>query len=157
MSYSYEATWTALEPEGFFIQTTTSEFDEMYLKVMWLSEEKGERLVKVDTISGPLVVSNRTAIQRLRKLEANGFVILFRGRGAELTDQGRRTGRQLVRNSRLIELLMSTVGTRVDESIACGMEHHMTTEFADALCSLLGHLGRCPHGYPIPSGRCCPK
>ncbi|MFQ6134544.1 MAG: iron dependent repressor, metal binding and dimerization domain protein, partial [Nitrososphaerales archaeon] len=35
------------------------------------------------------------------------------------------------------------------------IEHHMTEEFADALCTLMKHPRKCPHGNPIPKGRCC--
>ena len=43
----------------------------------------------------------------------------------------------------------------IDEEMVCGIEHHMKTKFTDALCTLLNHPRSCPHGLPIPSGKCC--
>ncbi len=43
----------------------------------------------------------------------------------------------------------------IDEEMVCGIEHHMKTQFTDELCTLLNHPRFCPHGLPIPSGKCC--
>jgi DtxR family Mn-dependent transcriptional regulator len=41
------------------------------------------------------------------------------------------------------------------ESGACELEHILSTDIVDAICTLLGHPRECPHGFPIPEGECC--
>jgi DtxR family Mn-dependent transcriptional regulator len=53
--------------------------------------------------------------------------------------------------------MKKTLNIDVDEGMACGVEHHMTEEFTDALCSLLDHPRKCPHGNDVPKGNCCEK
>ena len=31
----------------------------------------------------------------------------------------------------------------------------MNKQFTDALCTMLGHPRKCPHGHEIPVGECC--
>ena len=35
------------------------------------------------------------------------------------------------------------------------MEHVLSPSVTDSVCSFLGHPKFCPHGKPIPAGRCC--
>ena len=35
------------------------------------------------------------------------------------------------------------------------MEHILSPEVTDSVCSFLGHPKFCPHGKPIPPGHCC--
>jgi DtxR family Mn-dependent transcriptional regulator len=57
------------------------------------------------------------------------------------------------------ELLFSTVLDIQDDHTvhhtACVMEHVLSHEVTDSVCSFLGHPKFCPHGKPIPAGRCC--
>jgi len=38
---------------------------------------------------------------------------------------------------------------------ACKFEHLLDKGLDESICSLLGHPKICPHGKPIPPGRCC--
>ena len=40
---------------------------------------------------------------------------------------------------------------------ACKMEHILSEELTDSVCTFLGHPQTCPHGKPIPRGECCKK
>lgn len=135
-----------------------SESVEEYLELLWVFEEKGEGLVRISMVSDGLGVSPPSAVQMLRKLEEQGLVNYVKREGVELTEKGRRAATRIIRNHRLIEALMKrTLGRDVDETVVCGMEHHMSREFADAVCTLLDHPRRCPHGNPIPPGECCKR
>jgi len=91
-----------------------------------------------------------------KKLAEQGFVKYYPYRGVRLAKKGSVIARRVVRNHRLIEVLMKqTLTIDVDENIACGIEHHMTKEFTNALCTLLNHPIKCPHGNTIPAGSCC--
>ena len=74
----------------------------------------------------------------------------------ELTSEGNTIAKQMIRNTRLLEVLMKDVlKIEIDEEMVCGMEHYMKKKFSDALCTLLKHPRKCPHGHNIPYGQCC--
>ena len=72
-----------------------------------------------------------------------------------LTEKGEDYGRQIIRAHRLAERLLYDVLGGDFESGACEFEHIITPELVDSICILLGHPKTCPHGSPIPQGRCC--
>jgi DtxR family Mn-dependent transcriptional regulator len=43
------------------------------------------------------------------------------------------------------------------EETACSLEHCLSHEALDAICTLLGHPRECPHGRHIPQGACCKR
>lgn len=75
-----------------------------------------------------------------------------------LTETGLQAARDIVRRHRLAERLLADVldvrGDRLDES-ACQFEHLLHPDIEHKVCLLLGHPRTCPHGKPIPAGRCC--
>jgi DtxR family Mn-dependent transcriptional regulator len=140
--------------EELFIGTAESEHIEMYLKAIWYIKEKGED-AKVSSIAKLLNVTQPSVVQMLRKLH-NSKLVEYSQTKVTLTGVGRRIGRQMIRNTRLLEVLMKdALKIEVDEEMACGIEHHMKNIFTDALCTLLKHPRQCPHGHDIPKGRCC--
>jgi DtxR family Mn-dependent transcriptional regulator len=76
-----------------------------------------------------------------------------------LTRTGRSLAERQVRRHRLAEVLLSTVLDVQDdgtvEQTACVMEHVLGLSVTDSVCAFLGHPKFCPHGKPIPAGRCC--
>ena len=134
-----------------------SESAEEYLEALWVSEESGEKLAHIKWVAGHLGISAPSAVEMLKKLEKEGFVVYEARQGIQLTDKGKEIARRIIRAHRLIEVLMKkTLKTEVREKTVCGMEHHMDEEFMNALCTLLKHPRRCPHGNSIPKGKCCP-
>ena len=73
------------------------------------------------------------------------------------TPEGRQEASTLIRRMRLAEWLFTEVvkDPRSAEVAACRLEHVLTDEAADQICTLLGHPRTCPHGRPIPQGACC--
>jgi DtxR family transcriptional regulator, Mn-dependent transcriptional regulator len=140
--------------EELFVGTAESEHVEMYLKAIWCIREKGEE-VKVSSIAKLLNVTQPSVVQMLRKLDSSQLVRYSKG-NVEMTDEGDRVGRQMMRNTRLLEVLMKdALKIEIDEEMVCGIEHHMKNIFTDALCTLLKHPRKCPHGHIIPEGKCC--
>lgn len=77
-----------------------------------------------------------------------------------LTEKGSEKARALIRRHRLAERLFTDVfEMKADqvESDACKMEHILSEELTDSVCTFLGHPPACPHGKPIPRGECCEK
>ncbi len=76
----------------------------------------------------------------------------------ELTPAGLAQATQTVRRHRLAERLLTDVleiePVQMDVA-ACGIEHSLREGVDEAVCTLLGHPERCPHGKPIPPGACC--
>ena len=133
-----------------------SEIVEEYLETLWISEEHGEKLAHLTWIADHLKIAAPSALEMLKKLEKEGLVIYKARQGIELTAKGRKIAKRIIRAHRLTEVLMKeTLKTDIRKSV-CGMEHHMDEEFMDALCTLLNHPTKCPHGNPIPKGKCCP-
>ena len=63
-----------------------------------------------------------------------------------------------MRRHRLAERLFTDVLEIRESTIhghACTLEHAIPEEVEEAICTLLGHPKECPHGKPIPPGRCC--
>ena len=129
---------------------------EEYLETLWIFEENRDAIAKIGQIAQHLRIAPPSAVEMLQKLKAKGFVTYKSREGVKLTKKGKEVARQIIRNHRLVELLMQkTLHAQVDEKVACGVEHHMSEEFTNALCTLLNHPRVCPHGNEIPKGKCC--
>ena len=91
----------------------------------------------------------------LTSYEIRTFSALLKA-GVKLTEEGQAVGASMMRNSRVLEVLMeSKLKVDIDEEMICGIEHHMNTQFTDALCTMLNHPRKCPHDHEIPMGECC--
>jgi len=143
-----------LDEEVLFVGTAEAEHVEMYLKAIWHIKERGES-VKISTIAKMLNVRQPSVVQMLKKLNEKNLVN-YNKAGVELTEEGERIGASMMRNSRLLEVLMnSALKVEIDEEMVCGIEHHMNKQFTDALCTMLKHPRKCPHEHDIPRGNCC--
>jgi putative ABC transport system ATP-binding protein len=77
----------------------------------------------------------------------------------DLTSKGRQRAADIIRRHRLAERLF-TDSLAMDseteiEQQACKFEHILSPEATEKICTFLGHPKTCPHGAPIPPGRCC--
>jgi DtxR family transcriptional regulator, Mn-dependent transcriptional regulator len=142
--------------ERLFIGTAESEHVEMYIKAIWYIAEKNEEL-KISSIAKLLDVKQPSVVQMLKKLDSMQLV-RYSARGeVQMTAEGERVGKQMIRNTRLLEVLMKdSLNIEIDEEMICGIEHHMKNIFTEAVCTLLNHPRQCPHGHNIPKGNCCP-
>lgn len=132
-----------------------SEQAEEILEALWIArEERG---------------SDRISLSALREMpdhvtlkELIGTGIVER-RGAEeilLTERGLHYARDAVRRHRLAERLLTdilSVKEDVLHETACQFEHHLHKGIDTNICTLLGHPKICPHGKPIPPGKCCER
>jgi DtxR family Mn-dependent transcriptional regulator len=144
--------------EELFLGTAESEHVEMYLKAIWHIRERKEK-VKVSSIAKILNVRQPSVVQMLHKLNDADLVQYSKGNSVmKLTPEGEQIGERMIRNTRLLEVMMNeSLKIEIDEEMVCGIEHHMKAIFTDALCTLLKHPRSCPHGYRIPLGKCCKK
>ena len=144
----------SVNDEVLFVGTAEAEHVEMYLKAIWHIKERNEP-VKISTIAKMLNVRQPSVVQMLKKLNEQNLVNYSKA-GVSLTEGGEKVGSSMMRNSRLLEVLMdSALKVEIDEEMVCGIEHHMSKQFTDALCTMLKHPRKCPHGHAIPPGNCC--
>ena len=142
--------------EVLFVGTAEAEHVEMYLKAIWHIKERNEA-GKISSIAKILNVRQPSVVQMLKKLHQKHLVEYNKAR-VSLTDSGENVGSNMMRNSRLLEVLMdSALKVEIDEEMVCGIEHHMNKQFTDALCTMLNHPRKCPHNHKIPKGECCEK
>jgi DtxR family Mn-dependent transcriptional regulator len=121
-----------------------------------------EREVGRDAVGDVLVAASRELTAGaspvdLEALSRDGLVTVDDGRVA-LTERGEKRARDLMRRHRLTERLfrdLLDVAEKVMEEQACALEHILSVEATDSVCTLLGHPPTCPHGKPIPPGPCC--
>ena len=140
-------------------ETTPSpqEHVEEYLEVLTIAEELGETSPRVSWISDRIGVAQPSTVQMLKKLARLGYVTYKPRVGVALLEKGRGVGKRIMRNHRIMEAYVkNTVGSDLDEKVGCAIEHTMTEEFTNSICTWMKHPRTCPHGYPIPKGKCCP-
>jgi DtxR family transcriptional regulator, Mn-dependent transcriptional regulator len=142
--------------EKLYLDTAEFEHVEMYLKAIWRISEKGEK-VKVSSIAKILNVKQPSVVQMLHKLNVLKLVKYESANPLiEMTSRGEKIGKHMMRNTRLLEVLMkNSLKIEIDEEMVCGVEHHMKPVFTNALCTLLTHPKLCPHGNMVPRGECC--
>jgi DtxR family Mn-dependent transcriptional regulator len=124
---------------------------EEILETLWSRTERAQGgLLPVTEVGG----EGDTAVRQLMEC---GLVGLQDGQ-LKLTEEGLVEATSIVRRHRLAERLLADVldthGTLLHEK-ACKFEHLLDKGLDDAICTLLGHPRVCPHGSPIPPGRCC--
>jgi DtxR family Mn-dependent transcriptional regulator len=85
----------------------------------------------------------------LVKVDKNHIHLLEKGKGFAVG---------CVRRHRLAERLLSDVfrvRPKLVDGASCKFEHLLHEGIEDKVCALLGHPKVCPHGKPIPPGKCC--
>jgi len=143
-----------MSDEILFVGTAEAEHVEMYLKAIWHLKERDEP-VKISSIAKMLSVRQPSVVQMLKKLNVQNLVNYSKA-GVKLTEEGEKVGTTMMRNSRLMEVLMkNALKVEINEEMVCGIEHHMNKQFTDALCTMLKHPRKCPHDNDIPMGECC--
>src|SRR5919106_852932 len=121
------------------------------LKHLFDSEYRGRR-ASFASLSGILHVDDRRLMQLLGRMQQQGLV-LANGQEFQLTPEGERVARQIVRAHRLLERYFADearLPLRDVHAAAERGEHALTPDQVDALDASLGHPRLDPHGDPIP-------
>jgi DtxR family Mn-dependent transcriptional regulator len=144
------------QEEELFVGTAELEHIEMYLKAIWHIREKKEQFIFC-SYAKFLIVTQDWVVHMLHKLNDSKLVEYRKGNTImEMTLEGEKIGERMIRNTRLLEVMMKeSLKIEIDEEMVCGIEHHMKDIFTDALCTLLKHPRKCPHDFDIPMGNCC--
>lgn len=126
-----------------------SEQAEEILEALWIHvEEQGNKPLDLGA------TRDNPAVEELLKL---GFI----RKDAEhihLLEKGKLQAMACVRRHRLAERLLVDVfdvKEKIIDEVSCKFEHLLHAGLEDKVCSILGHPKICPHGKPIPVGKCC--
>ncbi|MFZ5996589.1 MAG: metal-dependent transcriptional regulator [Nitrospirota bacterium] len=125
------------------------------LELLWVLCEEGYTDLKRFTLSS----DDPNNEELMATLVRDGLMVV-QDHSVKLTDEGARRAKGLIRRHRLAERLFTDVFDLSSEKVeedACMMEHILSEELTDNVCTFLGHPPTCPHGKPIPRGECCKK
>lgn len=131
---------------------------EEVLEFVWTQREQGSNSIS-QLIGIEEVAEAQADLSTLEKMQRDGLVSI-NGDTIVLTSTGEKHAEAAIRRHRLAERLLTEVLFIEDENLeknACSFEHTLSSEVTDSICTLLGHPPTCPHGLPIPRGRCCEK
>ena len=129
---------------------------EEVLELVWTIKERGETVVR-DTVMAESKVEKTDGC--LEELAQKGLVVI-EGDNVTMTGEGEEMGSGIVRRQRLAEWLLSNVldlEPKEWEGTACELEHILSREVTDSICTFIGHPPLCPHGKRIPRGECCKR
>ena len=125
------------------------------LELLWQLEEEGHFELERFKLS-----SDDTDFEEVIHALKGNDLITVGDTTVRLSEKGRLLSRGLIRRHRLAERLFTDVfelrGDQV-ETDACKIEHILSEELTDSVCTFLGHPPTCPHGKPIPKGECCKR
>ena len=134
--------------------TGEEELIDGLLKAVWhAQEDTGRQMVDADAL--PEFGRNRAifllmAQKGLLQLEASTL---------SFAPRGEARAEHVLRRHRLSErLFFETFGIDADvvDEYALKIEHSLSPEVTEKICTFLHHPRTCPHGSPIPRGACCP-
>jgi DtxR family Mn-dependent transcriptional regulator len=123
---------------------------EEYLEALWYMAENSTDSYDVFLKEVGTHVSN----ELVDELKDGGLIDTGDDK-ISLTEKGRENARLLIRSHRIAERLVHDVLGVEFEAGACEFEHIVNADLVDSICTLLGHPRECPHGMPIPAGKCC--
>lgn len=123
------------------------------LELLWNLKEEGK-----GSLSRFRASIDDESPEEVVRLLTDGDLIRIDGEEIDFTEKGYERARALIRRYRLAERLFSDVFELRDDLVkddACRVEHILSNELTDSVCTFLGHPPTCPHGKPIPRGECC--
>ncbi|NTU42529.1 MAG: metal-dependent transcriptional regulator [Nitrospirales bacterium] len=128
---------------------------EEALELLWVLQEEGQSNLQRFSLS-----SDDPDVEALLSALKDEGLVEVKGQDMSLTAVGGDRARGLVRRHRLAERLFMEV-FELPEAVVhedvCRVEHILSEELTDSVCTFLGHPPTCPHGKPIPRGECCKK
>ncbi|MFZ5908053.1 MAG: metal-dependent transcriptional regulator [Nitrospirota bacterium] len=125
------------------------------LELLWVLNEEGHKDLNRFRLS-----SEDDEIDAVMAVLRREGLVVVAGDSIQFTEKGRLQAKALIRRLRLAERLFTDVFEMREDTVitdACKMEHILSEELTDSVCTFLGHPQTCPHGKAIPRGECCKK
>jgi len=135
-----------------------SHFEDEVLESIWEMRELDGKVLYghlKTTMEQAKPMGHKSNAERMDIMDGHGLYTITDDL-VQLTDEGQKRARDIIRRHRLAERLFADVlDVQNFEADACRLEHALSHESEQAICTLLGHPPRCPHGKEIPKGECC--
>lgn len=122
------------------------------LENLWLLREQNR--LSLDKIRANSILLKEEMLSHLKAIR----MVLIENGSIDFTSAGEARARDIIRRHRLGEVLFAQtfgLSTREASDEACQLEHIISDDVSERICSFLGHPGSCPHGHKIPPGNCC--
>jgi DtxR family Mn-dependent transcriptional regulator len=120
---------------------------------IWALREEDRNDLKT-LLSGSKLENSKKTFKEMQKKD----LARVEGEKVLLTPAGEYIARRVIRRHRLAEFLLAQVlevtGEEAERT-ACEFEHLLSDQVTTSVCTYLGHPPLCPHGKPIPKGKCC--
>jgi DtxR family Mn-dependent transcriptional regulator len=123
-----------------------------YLEAIYELEEEGQRILQA-RIGERLHLAPATVSEGIKRLVADGYVVVGPDRVLALTEGGRPVAETLVRRHRLAERMLTDIlgiPWHLCHHLAEDWEKVMTPEVENAILAKIEGDPTCPHGNPIP-------
>ena len=123
-----------------------------YLEAVFELEEEGQRVLQA-RIGERLGLAPATVSEGIKRLLAEGYVVLEGKRDISLTPEGRTVAETLVRRHRLAERMLTDIlgiPWHLCHEQAEDWEKVMTPQVEEAILDKIAGDPTCPHGNPIP-------
>jgi len=128
--------------------------DEL-LELIWTLREKG-----VSDLDQLLENTRDREAKSILRMMIRDDLFEVEGSRMVLKEKGEEKARELIRRHRLTERLLLEIFEMSEDEVeeeACKLEHILSPNVTESVCTFLGHPPTCIHGKPIPRGECCSK
>jgi DtxR family transcriptional regulator, Mn-dependent transcriptional regulator len=123
-----------------------------YLETIYNITVEGDSVVNA-RLAEKYGVSAPSVTEMLHRLERDGYVVLDRAIGPQLTEAGNTVAEASLRRHRLAERFLADI-LQMDwiaaHEQAHAMQNALTPEIEARIVAVLGNPTTCPHGNPIP-------
>lgn len=138
--------------EGSGYSMKTHHTSETYIEAIYVLGVEGNTVIAA-RLADYLSVARPTVTQMVKRLIADGSVVVKEGKVITLTEQGQSIARSIIRRHRLLERWLTDVlgldwGTAHVE--ASRLEQAISPLIESRLEAVLGFPATCPHGNAIP-------
>ena len=125
------------------------------LELIWTLREKG-----VSDLDQLLDKTQDGEVKSILRMMIRDGLFEIEGNRVVLKEKGEEKARELIRRHRLTERLLLEIFDISEDEVeeeACKLEHILSPNVTERVCTFLGHPPTCIHGKPIPRGECCTK
>ncbi|PCS01047.1 metalloregulator [Lactococcus fujiensis JCM 16395] len=143
-----------MKKEQEMLELTKNEQD--YLKAIYMLENKTSENflpVQVNTLAKKLMVSSPSATEMIKRLAKKDYVDYLPYRGVNLSAEGRRQARFIIKSHRVWETFLVEKLSFLNEEVhaeAENLEHASSPKLVEQLYAFLDYPERDPHGSVIP-------
>ncbi|MGB9521752.1 MAG: metal-dependent transcriptional regulator [Anaerolineales bacterium] len=124
-----------------------TETETKYLMLIYRKQVEGSSDVSTTSIAKIFKVRPATVTEVLRNLSKKRLLVHRPYRGVELTEEGKREARKLLRKHRILEVLFADL-LKYDPKSACKeaskLDYHASMELINTICRTYGHPTSCP-------------